>query len=96
MGVADPIVATIPGQGGGEGGGWPHPKKIFFVDSRSKLTRGGYDPWELFDPWVKNILTPGWKNFAAALRAAEKFFPILPWGGKAAEKFLGYPPTIPP
>ena len=44
------------------GGGWgmtPPPKKIFFVDSRSKLTRGGYDPWELFDPWVKNILTPG-------------------------------------
>ena len=28
--------------------------------------------------------------------AQKKFFSILPWGGEAGEKFLGYPPTIPP
>ena len=33
----------------------------------------------------------GEKKFAAA-----KFFSKLPWGGEAGEKFLGYPPTIPP
>ena len=28
--------------------------------------------------------------------AQKNFFSILPWGGEAGEKCLGYPPTIPP
>ena len=87
---------SIPGQGGGEWGDDPT-LKIFFWSTPMSNERGwGDDPWELFDPWVKKNLTPGSKNFAAAQRAATKFFSKVPWGGEAGEKFLGYPPTIPP